>query len=252
MKYLNKPIGVLVLYMAITVMIGCQENRDIEVNETLNDSQVTQSEDIMISPRIPDQFADMARAAEEGNERAQFNMGVLFDVGQYINENDSMAFSWYKKAADQGFAPAQMSVAEMYDDGLGVSEDNAEAEKYYLMAADQGILEAQMRLGVHYQGHGDLNVQQDKSAKWFLEAAKQNHPPGMTRIGAKYADGNGVERDFIKAYAWTYLASERDQAEAEGNLKKITAVLDQTSIDKAIEIAKKCEAAAFQNCEGLF
>jgi TPR repeat protein len=57
---------------------------------------------------------------------------------------------WYRLAADQGDADAQFNLGVMYDTGRGVPQDDAEAERWYRLAADQGDANAQSNLGVMY------------------------------------------------------------------------------------------------------
>lgn len=85
-------------------------------------------------------------AAEMGNAGAQLNLGVMYDFGQGVPEDDVEAVKWYRKAAEQGLAQAQFNLAVMYDDGEGVPEDDDEAVKWYRKAAEQGLAEAQLKL----------------------------------------------------------------------------------------------------------
>lgn len=53
-------------------------------------------------------------------------------------------------AADQGNAKAQVNLGVMYDNGRGVWPDYAQAVKWYRLAADQGNASAQYNLGLTY------------------------------------------------------------------------------------------------------
>ncbi len=62
---------------------------------------------------------------------------------------------WYRLAADKGYATAQFFLGIMYDDGYGVPEDDTEAVKWWRLAADQGVAVAQSNLGAMYaNGNG--------------------------------------------------------------------------------------------------
>ena len=50
--------------------------------------------------------------------------------------------------AEAGYATAQANLGLMYDLGLGVDEDDAEAVKWYRKAAEAGIASAQINLGL--------------------------------------------------------------------------------------------------------
>ncbi len=90
------------------------------------------------------------RAAEQGNARAQFLLGVLAKAGNGVPEDDREAMKWYKLAAEQGDVHAQTSLGNMYADGEGVPEDDREAVKWYRLAAEQGLgaAPAQFYLGL--------------------------------------------------------------------------------------------------------
>ena len=45
--------------------------------------------------------------AEQGKASAQFNLGVMYDKGQGVPEDDKAAVKWYRLAAEQGDANAQ-------------------------------------------------------------------------------------------------------------------------------------------------
>ena len=53
--------------------------------------------------------------AEGGNSRAQFNLGVMYDDGQGVPQDDKEAVRLYTLAAEQGYVNAQYNLALMYD-----------------------------------------------------------------------------------------------------------------------------------------
>ena len=70
---------------------------------------------------------DLRKAAEQGITDAQCKLGVMYDTGQGVPEDDVEAVKWYRKAAEQGLADAQYNLGLMYAKGEGVIEDDAEA-----------------------------------------------------------------------------------------------------------------------------
>ena len=85
----------------------------------------------------------LRKAAEDGHVEAQVRLGVKYDLGEGVPEDDSEAVKWYRKAAEQGYASAQFNLGVMYDLGEGVPEDDSEAVKWYRKAAEQGYASAQ-------------------------------------------------------------------------------------------------------------
>ena len=45
--------------------------------------------------------------AEEGDARAQYNLGVHYEFGHGVEQDDDIAALWYRKAAEQGDSGAQ-------------------------------------------------------------------------------------------------------------------------------------------------
>ena len=67
-------------------------------------------------------FDETMAAAKQGEAYAQYNLGVMYDVGMGVPENDAEAVKWYRKAADQGLAVAQTNLGLMYENGRGVPD----------------------------------------------------------------------------------------------------------------------------------
>ncbi|KAG0250748.1 hypothetical protein BGZ95_007107, partial [Linnemannia exigua] len=47
------------------------------------------------------------KAAEQEDEDAQSNLGLMYEDGQGVEESDTEDFKWVSKAAEQGDADAQ-------------------------------------------------------------------------------------------------------------------------------------------------
>jgi TPR repeat protein len=111
--------------------------------------------------------------AEQGDAQAQFNLGLMYDNGIGVPQDDKTAVKWYILSAEQGYAGAQGNLALLYANGQGVPQDNKTAVKWFTLSAEQGIAAAQFNLGLMY--HDGQGVPQDyKTAlKWFTLAAEQ-------------------------------------------------------------------------------
>ena len=96
------------------------------------------------------ELADLIALAEAGATEAQYSIGVKYDTGEGVPQDDAEAVIWYRRAAEQGHAGAQYSLGLMYDYGEGVPQDDAEAVRWYRLAAEQGDASAQYNLGVRY------------------------------------------------------------------------------------------------------
>ena len=73
--------------------------------------------------------------AEQGNAKAQYDLGVFYQQGWVVPKNYAEAVKWYRKAADQGEVLAQWSLGVMYQSGLGVPRDYVLSHMWYSLAA---------------------------------------------------------------------------------------------------------------------
>jgi uncharacterized protein len=76
--------------------------------------------------------------AEQGDAEAQCNLGVCYDNGDGVPEDDAEAVKWYRKAADQGYALAQYNLGVCYANGDGVPQDDAAAYMWLNLSHAQG------------------------------------------------------------------------------------------------------------------
>ena len=80
--------------------------------------------------------------AEQGNAKAQYNLGRMYAAGRGVARNGAEAVKWYRRAAEQDDAEAQVaaqnSLGVMYADGLGVPEDIVQAAAWISIAYAQG------------------------------------------------------------------------------------------------------------------
>ena len=76
-------------------------------------------------------------AAGQGYAAAQFTLGLWYDHGLGVPQDDIEAVRWYRLAADQGDAGAQSNLAIMYENGKGVPQDYVQAHIWYSLAASR-------------------------------------------------------------------------------------------------------------------
>ena len=82
-------------------------------------------------------FREFLPLAEQGNTDAQNNLGVMYDGGMGVLENDAEAVKWFRKAAEQGDAYAQVNLGFMYGTGEGVPMNYVKAYMWYSLAKAQ-------------------------------------------------------------------------------------------------------------------
>ena len=89
--------------------------------------------------------------AQTGDAEAMNNIGILYNKGLGVEQDEAMAASWYRRAAEIGFANAQFNLANLYYSGNGVERDLKQSAGWYHEAAKRGHLGAQYFLGLMYE-----------------------------------------------------------------------------------------------------
>ncbi len=122
-------------------------------------------------------------AANQGNARAQYNLGVCYKFGKGVEKDWKEAVKWCKMAADQGNSHAQYNLGICYQTGQGVEKDYKEAVKWYKMAANQGNARAQYNLGVCYDDGEGVDINPKLAAFWYCKAAAQGDANAKRWLG---------------------------------------------------------------------
>ena len=112
-------------------------------SSTNTEAMFQRAYDLNYRGRYDEAFSLYQQLAEQGHAKAQFNLGVMYDQGQYVTQNYAEAVSWYLKAAEQGNTNAQYNLAVKYQAGQGVIQDHTKAAYWYRKAAEEGVAEAQ-------------------------------------------------------------------------------------------------------------
>ena len=141
--------------------------------------------------------------AEQGDARAQYDLGVLYRKGRGVPQDDVQARQWYEKASAQGQAKAQYNLGTLYLNGSGVPKDYQQALRWFRMAADQG------------------------------EALAQ------TKIGIMYDDGQGVPHDFVQAHKWYNLAATNGDKPAAELRDALAKQMTPAQIAEAQQLARE-------------
>jgi TPR repeat protein len=161
------------------------------------------------------------KAADQGDPRGQTNLGAAYETGRGVTRDLRQAVKWHRKAADQGHAPAELKVGSLYAAGRGVPQDYGLAAQWFRRAADQGYAAAEFNLGYLYSEGRGVEHDHDKAIEWYRKAADQGHAGAQTNLGAAYEAGRGVEQDFAQAAAWYRKAADQGNAVAQYNLANL-------------------------------
>lgn len=149
------------------------------------------------------------QGAEQGDDESQLKLGLMYESGQGVEQNDEQALYWYRKAAEQENAAAQWLLAGMYEYGRGVIPNIEEAVSWYRQSAKNGDERALKDLdGINGIGRGAA-LDEEQSVYWNQKSAEEGHIWAMMNLGTMYKNGLRVNQDDEQALFWYRKAAEQ-------------------------------------------
>ena len=85
--------------------------------------------------------------AKQGHSESQYNLGVIYENGQGVSQDDLEAVKFYQSAAEQDHPQAQYNLGLMYKNGKGVTQDYQKALKWINLSAEHSYPPAHYMLG---------------------------------------------------------------------------------------------------------
>jgi len=116
-------------------------------------------------------YKDMlAKAAESGNSRAMFLLGIAYR--NMSPPNTGAAIEWLTYSAERNHPLAQLALGDIYSKGTDVEKDPRKAFRYYMSASLNGNPMASYRVAVMYRD-GTGVEKNDEKYKEFLQIAAE-------------------------------------------------------------------------------
>ena len=153
--------------------------------------------------------------AEQGDAKAEANLGRLYSHGQGVQQDYVEALRWYRKAAEQGDTNGEDGLAYMYSHGQGVPQDYPEALIWYRKAAEQGDAKAENAIALLYSEGQGVSQGYAEALRWYHKATDQGYAPAQYNLGNMYYYGRGVPQDRAEAERWYHKAADQGDEYAE-------------------------------------
>lgn len=160
---------------------------------------------LMATPSVvnKDQAVDyFRRAAEAGNARAAYNVGLVYLQGQVAPKEPAIAAEWFKRAADRDQPDALYALATLYRDGNGVPRDPIESARLLQRASEIGNDVATTELAIAVFNGIGMPKDEERAAELFRKAALQGNAIAQNRYARILSAGRGAPKDVVAAAAW--------------------------------------------------
>jgi TPR repeat protein len=107
---------------------------------------------------------------------AQYNLGIMYFQFKGKSYFDK-AFYWLNKASNQKHPYAQYNLGVMYQNGDFVKQDYEKASVLYRQAAEKEVLGAMYNLGMLYMKGMGVTKSEKTAVHYWEKAAKLGHEP---------------------------------------------------------------------------
>ena len=211
-------------------------------------------------------------ASDEGEPYAQYKYAKAILTGNGDSKDIQQAVSLLQYAAENNVIDAVQMLGSMYFNGVGVTKDTSKGLKLLEQAANNGNVTAQSLLGDYYLkgrevpqdlelgtywlekaiegGDGDaantlglLYTKSDvvKAVKYFQKGHELGFIVSTYNLGRAYYTGEGVTKDYNKAYDLLKKAADVDFFGAQSFLARMYATGEGRKIDfsQAVKWAHK-------------
>ncbi len=151
----------------------------------------------------------------------------------------------YRTAIDQwrplaiaGDADAQFNLAQAYKLGRGVPLDPALAESWFRKAAAQGHVQAQDNYGLALFQAG----KKSEALPWLEKSVARGEPRTQLVLGTMLFNGDGVPRDYPRAYALMTRASSAGLQSASQTLAQMDQYITAEDRQRGTALAQQIAA----------
>jgi TPR repeat protein len=215
-------------------------------------------------------LAEWLPLAEQGNFKAQYNIGVYYDkalakgeqekaefeqdsfIAALSNTNGNDTLTILKERLKIATDPNELITLKLYKNVLtSIKDAKTSAVFWFRKAAKQGYGPAEYNLGnMYYYGKG-LKRDYSQAYFWYKKSTENNFTGGQYNLGTMYYKGLGVKQDYSKAYYWLKKASDRGDDKAQNLLAYFyySGLGVEKNVEKTLNLYKK--SAEQGNLEAL-
>ncbi len=148
------------------------------------------------------------------------------------------AVTQWRGPAVAGDADAQFNLGQAYKLGRGVPLDPALAESWFRKAALQGHHQAEDNYGLALFQAG----RKSEAVPWLEKSVQRGEPRGQLVLGTMLFNGDGVARDYPRAYALMTLASQSGLKSASETLAQMDQYITPADRERGTVLAQRYAA----------
>ena len=135
------------------------------------------------------------------NVYSNYMLGLMYAYGLGVDVDYTLAIKYLEIAIKKGDHNAMQELAHLYFNGYGVQANIYKAYELWDKAAKLGNSYGYANLGIIYcNGYPSYPKDYKKAFDYFKKAADMGNEFGKAHMANCYLTGNGVTKDYYKAY----------------------------------------------------
>lgn len=147
-------------------------------------------------------LAHFEKAASLGHALAMWELGIAYEAGDGVDQNQYTAMDWFRKSEQYSTLPDANIFFVTEPDGSLTEYKPAEYFEYLLMKAQAGDTDAQFSVAALYDKGQLTSVDRNAALNWYLAAAKSGHIRAAYIASYFYCRGVVAEKEPEKANYW--------------------------------------------------
>ncbi|MGQ0531110.1 MAG: hypothetical protein ACT4OF_00275 [Caulobacteraceae bacterium] len=183
----------------------------------------------VVAGPLPARNVSLEQAAQSGNLTAQYEL-ALQRIG---SGRTAEGVTLLRRAADRGFPMAQYRLAKLYERGEGVPTDLTIARQWTERAAAAGNRRAMHDLGVYFARGEGAPLDEAAAFRWFRQAAELGVADSQYNLGVLYQQGRGVNASASEALFWFLVAARQGDQDAAARAIAMEAQLTPMQVEQA-------------------
>lgn len=187
-----------------------------------------QTQPVVAGP-LPARNVSLEQAAQSGDLTAQYEL-ALQRLG---SGRTAEGVTLLRRAADRGFAMAQYRLAKLYERGEGVPADLTIARQWTERAAAAGNRRAMHDLGVYFARGEGAPLDEAAAFRWFRQAAELGVADSQYNLGVLYQQGRGVNASAPEALFWFLVAARQGDRDAGARATALEEQLASMQVEQA-------------------
>ncbi|MBK8542743.1 MAG: SEL1-like repeat protein [Caulobacteraceae bacterium] len=191
-------------------------------------TQTPATQQVVAGP-LPARNVSLEQAAQSGDLTAQYELALQRIASGRTAEGVTML----RRAADRGFPMAQYRLAKLYERGEGVPADLTIARQWTERSAGAGNRRAMHDLGVYFARGEGAPLDEAAAFRWFRQAAELGVADSQYNLGVLYQQGRGVNASASEALFWFMVAARQGDQDAGARATALEAQLTPQQVEQA-------------------